>query len=1155
MDPTVMDSTVVFESSNFGLQIGNNYGPINNPTFHLPSNLNDKLPVADGAAFGSYADQHEDECLDGTRTDILRQIREWASSPQRPYVFWLNGMAGTGKSTISRTIARVFRDDKSDISLGASFFFKRGEGDRGLAKKLFSTIARQLATSIPRIIPALEKTILDDPDIAGKTMRDQFERLILYPLQSLKGSDFPMQTMVIVIDALDECEGDRDIKLILQLLFQLQKLDSARLLVFLTSRPELPIRLGFSKIANHDHKDLVLHEIPEKAIKHDLTLFLNSRISEIRKERQPPLPKDWPGNTNFEKLVALSFPLFIFAATICRIFEDPIWDPMDSLTEILTHQYDQSKLDQTYLPVLDRLLNGTSGKYQEKLVSEFQQVIGAIVILESPLSVNSLSKLLELPESLIQLRLSSLHSVLRVPESETEPVRLFHLSFRDFILDPETRKKTYFGMNERDIHYRLAKQCLLMCQNLRKNICKLPSYGIQRAEVDRQTINIYLPPELQYACRYWTYHLVHCAGLDNITYSALLFLLRHFLREKFLNWVEAMGLLNLTSELLGALDHLETVLSSIDSSPTLDFLHDAKRFILKNRQMVDQVPLQVYRAGLVFAPRMAIIREQFKNELPSWICQLPRVEERWGPELQTLEGHLDMVQSVAFSPDGRLLASGSADWSVRLWDPVTGVLLAKLQLDTPKGLIGMIAVTFSPNSQLLASGSWDAKLRLWDPATGVLQQTLEANSGTVNSVAFSPDSRLLATGCGNKRIQLWDLATGMLQHTLEGHLDWVNSVVFSPDSRLLASGSRDKTVRLWDSATGVLQQTLEGHSDWVWSVTFSPNGKLLASGSKDKTVRLWDSTTGVLRETLEGHLGQVLTVSFSPSGRLLGSGSSDKSIRLWDPAKGMLQQTLEGHARTVNSVAFSPDGRLLVSGSWDRTVRVWDLVEGSLQQSIEGHSDIVSSMAFSPDGRQLASASKDTTVRLWDPATGVVQQTLKGHLGWVIVVAFSPNGRLLASGSNDMTVRVWDSMRGALQHTLTGHSELVRSVAFSPNGWQLASSSNDKTVRLWNLGTGVRQQTLIGHSDTVSLVTFSPDGRLLASSSWDKSVRLWNSATGVLQQIWTVKEAVKELEFCLDIDKLLSRIASVLYEPEILTRRTAVDKTERRKSYLASHRV
>jgi hypothetical protein len=389
-------------------------------------------------------------------------------------------------------------------------------------------------------------------------MREQFEKLLLQPLQSLERTTVASQAMVIVIDALDECEGDSDIRLILQLLTQLQTLAGIHLRVLLTSRPEMPIRLGFSRIQSDNYKELVLHDIPIEVIEHDISLFFEYRLTEIRVERS--LPTNWPGEKNFRKLVVLSVPLFIFAATICRIFENPDWDPLDSLAEILTHQNDQSKLDRTYLPVLDRLLSRQHEKQKEKLVVEFRQVVGAIMTLESPLSTISLSKLLDLPERLVRLRLDPLHSVLRVPNDDTEPVRLFHMSFRDFLLDPETRKKTTFGISGTEMHYSLARQCLLMCQTLRKNICGLPSDGIERAQVYRGTIDAYLPPELQYACRYWVHHLVKCTDSNNMRYNALLFIQRQFLRKHFLHWVEAMSLLGLTSEIVGILDRLQTAL-------------------------------------------------------------------------------------------------------------------------------------------------------------------------------------------------------------------------------------------------------------------------------------------------------------------------------------------------------------------------------------------------------------------------------------------------------------------------------------------------------------------------------------------------------------------------------------------------------------------
>ena len=461
----------------------------------------------------------------------------------------------------------------------------------------------------------------------------------------------------------------------------------------------------------------------------------------------------------------------------------------------------------------------------------------------------------------------------------------------------------------------------------------------------------------------------------------------------------------------------------------------------------------------------------------------------------TLQGHESWVHSVAFSPDGKALATGSRDHTARVWDAQSGGLQLTLQGHEDS----VLSVAFSPDGKVLATGSRDHTARVWDVQSGGLQLTLQGHEDWVHSVAFSPDGKALATGSQGHTARVWDAQSGGLQLTLQGHEDWVHSVAFSPDGKALATGSLDHTARVWDVQSGGLQLTLQGHVDSVHSVAFSPDGKVLATGSRDHTARVWDAQSGGLQLTLQGHVDSVLSVAFSPDGKMLATGSLDDTARVWDTQSGGLQLTLQGHENWVFSVAFSPDGKALATGSLDHTVRVWDAQSGGLQLTLQGHEDSVISVAFSPDGKVLATGSLDHTARVWDAQSGGLQLTLQGHEDSVLSVAFSPDGKALATGSLDHTARVWDVQSGGLQLTLQGHEDSVLSVAFSPDGKALATGSLGHTAWVWDAQSGGLQLTLQGHEDSVHSVAFSPDGKMLATGSLDHTARVWDAQSGGLQ--------------------------------------------------------
>ncbi|KAB5593587.1 hypothetical protein CTheo_2976 [Ceratobasidium theobromae] len=1067
-------------------------------------------------------------CTEGTRTAIMSEMDDWSLDPNAPDLYLMSGMAGTGKTTIACSFSSRLEERKQ---LAASFFCTRTSPECRDASRIVPTIAYQLARYSTPFQSALCEVLGEDPDIGSKNIAKQFERLLKEPLMKVKYA-IP-ENLVVVIDALDECDDRRSARLVLDLIFRFAP--GLPLKFFTTSRPEPEIYSKMIAQSPTSRTILHLHEIETSLVQADIELYLKEELDPIS-----------PSEDAIIQLATRSGNLFIYAATLVRYiqpYEGSI-DPQQRLQTALaitsesTSKY--AEIDGLYTTVLKAALQRKGVESAE--AADVQAVLWTVLCVQEPINVDTLSTLAGVNDTRRTVSvLQPLRSVVHLSET-TGLVSTLHASFPDFMFTKE-RSDTLFcdpiGQNQL-----LAGRCFLEMKNqLRFNICDLESSFTPDAEVAdlEGRIAKAISPTLSYGCRYWADHLEDSTNSSNLSGD-----LEEFLSTRLLFWMEVLNLTHENSLGLGMLIKAKKWLEKLTlSSNLIRFTADAQGFLMSYvANPVSRFTPHIYISSLLLCPRSSSVYKHYQPRthglislkgtgmdrietasLATWNIGSTALSVTYSPDgsrvafgrrdgvvgirnaydgspiVEPFKAHNHAIWAVAFSADGTRFISASDDRTIKVWSAQDGALIG----EPFQGHTGEIkTAVFSPDGRLIASGSVDKTVRVWNANSSILAAgPFRGHTKPVRSVAFSPDSTRIVSGSSDHTIRVWNIQDGTLAfEPLRGHTGMLYSVSFSPNGTQIVSGSADRTIRVWNAQNGTLTiGPLKGHVNVINSVTFSPDGSRFVSSSRDKTIRVWSSKDGSLvAGPLEGHMGVVWSTIFSPDGMRVVSGGDDGTIRVWNAGAGVVVSNQpKGHTGAVCSVAFAPNNTYIASGSTD-SIYVWDSRSGScLAGPFKGHTKTVWSIAVSPDSTRFVSGSDDNTICIWDISKGtLLAGPFKDHSNPVNSVAFSPDGAYIASGSGDRTICIRNSSDGSLiAPPFKGHASTIRSIAFSPSSTLIASGSYDRTVRVWNTRNGkIVASPFLGHTGAVWSVAFSPCGQFVVSGSQDRTIRLWNTNDG-----------------------------------------------------------
>ncbi|KAJ1300492.1 hypothetical protein OPQ81_005306 [Rhizoctonia solani] len=1015
---------------------------------HLVTTRLESLSPAKLAAYNSThgTEVNRRTCTKNTREIVLQELNHWSDDTDGKRIYWMNGMAGTGKTTIACSLAQAL---EARGQLGGSFFCSRTSPECRDANRIVPTIAYQLGRFSTPFQMALSNILESDPDISSRNITSQFERLLSVPLMASK--DKLPGNLVVIIDALDECDSPSAVKLVLEVLLKFTS--GLPIKFFVTSRPDPRI---YDKMSQNTHSQSMmhLHEIERSIVRADIELYLKEELSDMR-----------PKEAQILQLSNLAGNLFIYAATAVRYIQpDDIYvDSEDRLGKVLSAQLKSSKrladIDNLYSTILTAALK--NGKLETDEARRMELVLWTTVCSREPIDIDTLTSLVGMGEKKhILAALKPLRSVLHVSET-SGMISTLHASFSDYILSRE-RANGFFCDKEAH-HLVLAARCFdIMNANLHFNICNLDSSFLPDSAVPDmdQRVAAGISTTLFYSCQYWGDHFVLALESEQIGRQ-----LDEFLSHRLLFWMEVLNLRGCLKGGLSALSSAQKRVTTCDEYRSIrKRITDAHTFLARTvaTPILQSTP-HIYLSAFQFCPRSSNVFENYQERVQGLMdvggAAMKRREAAPLAIWQTENG----ANCYALSPDGTYIVSGSSEGTVSVWDARNGTLIAG---PTESRGHSVLATGISSNSKLIVAGP------------------LEGHTGSVHSIALSPDGKRIASGSADRSIRVWNSGNGTLFFTLlEGHTAPVWSVRFSPDGTSIVSGADDSTVRLWSAIDGQpisLQSVFEGHTEGVVCVDFSPDSKQIVSGSYDCTIRVWDVTSRSLKSgPLERPVIGFQSVGFSPYGTWLYSGSSDGTVCLWEAAsRTIVDEIPRGHTRSVESVQFSPDGTRIVSGSEDHTICLWDVSSGDLALGpLKGHTAGVTCVAFSPEGSRIVSSSFDRKICIWDSTDGkLLVGPCEGHKDWVKCVEFSPDGALVVSCSHDGTICIWDAIKGVpVVGPFQRHSGGILSVGFSPDGACIVSGASDGTICISDTTSG---KLLVGpykgHKDWISSVSFSP---------------------------------------------------------------------------------